>query len=192
MYPTSTSYAQTTKWSISRMVNCRAIAPRIRGFSNQRTRMRALRFTEQQIVAASRQEESGTPVVEMCRKLGASEQTFECWKRTFAGMGAAELRRLRQVEDENRRLKQLVADLTLDKQMIQEAARTSRQSRPSRRSTSRSRRSPSGTVLPRSWAKTVNAPLAPTTRTLSVCVRSCWWRSCRSRGPRSSRWLRKR
>jgi putative transposase len=85
--------------------------------------MRASRFTEQQIVAALRQAESGTPIVEVCRKLGVSEQTFYRWKRKFAGMGVAELRRLRQVEDENRRLKQLVADLTLDKQMLQEALR---------------------------------------------------------------------
>ncbi len=85
--------------------------------------MRASRFTEQQIVAALRQVEGGTPVVEVCRKLGVSEQTFYRWKRKFAGMGVAELRRLRQVEDENRRLKQLVADLTLDKQMPGEALR---------------------------------------------------------------------
>ena len=85
--------------------------------------MRASRFTEHQIVAALRQVEGGMPVVEVCRKLGVSEQTFYRWKRKFAGMGVAELRRLRQVEDENRRLKQLVADLTLDKQMLQEALR---------------------------------------------------------------------
>jgi putative transposase len=60
-------------------------------------------------------------VVEVCRKLGVTEQTFYRWKRKFAGLGVAELRRLRQVEEENRRLKQLVADLTLDKHMLQEA-----------------------------------------------------------------------
>ena len=86
--------------------------------------MRASRFTEQQIVAALGQAEGGTPVVEICPKLGVTEQTFYRWKRTFAGMGIAELRRLRQVEDENRRLKQLVADLTLDTQLLQEALRT--------------------------------------------------------------------
>jgi putative transposase len=85
--------------------------------------MRTSRFTEQQVVAALRQAESGTPVGEVCRKLGVSEQTFYRWKRKFAGIGVAELRRLRQVEDENRRLKQLVADLTLDRQMLQEALR---------------------------------------------------------------------
>ena len=85
--------------------------------------MRTSQFTEQQVVAALRQAENGTPVGEVCRKLGISEQTFYRWKRKFAGMGVAELRRLRQVEDENRRLKQLVADLTLDRQMLQEALR---------------------------------------------------------------------
>ena len=85
--------------------------------------MRASRFTEQQIVAALRQAEGGTPVVEVCRKLGITEQTFYRWKRKFAGIGVAELRRLRQVDEENRRLKQLVADLTLDKQMPGEALR---------------------------------------------------------------------
>lgn len=85
--------------------------------------MRTSRFTEQQVVAALRQAEGGTPVQEVCRKLGISEQTFYRWKRKYAGIGVAELRRLRQVEDENRRLKQLVADRTLDRQMLQEALR---------------------------------------------------------------------
>lgn len=82
--------------------------------------MRKSRFTEEQIAHALRQVESGTPVKELCRKLGISEQTFYTWKRRFAGMGVAELRKVKQLEDENRRLKQLVADLTLDKQMLQE------------------------------------------------------------------------
>jgi len=85
--------------------------------------MRKSQFTEQQIVAALRQVESGTTVGEVCRKLGVTEQTYYRWKRKFAGMGIAELRRLREVEDENRRLKQIVADLTLDRQMLQEALR---------------------------------------------------------------------
>jgi putative transposase len=86
-------------------------------------RMRRSRFTKQQIVAALRQAESRTPVVEVCRKLGITEQTFYRWKRKFAGMGVTELRRRREGEEENRRLKQLVADLPLDKQMLQEALR---------------------------------------------------------------------
>ena len=81
-------------------------------------------FSEEQIVYAVRQAEAGTPVVEVCRKLGVTEQTFYRWKRKFAGLGIAELRRLRQLEDENRRLKQLVADLTLDRHMLQEVIRT--------------------------------------------------------------------
>jgi len=85
--------------------------------------MRKSQFTEQQIVAALRQVESGTTVGEVCRKLGVTEQTYYRWKRKFAGMGIAELRRLREVEDENRRSKQIVADLTLDRQMLQEARR---------------------------------------------------------------------
>ncbi len=85
--------------------------------------MKKSRFTEEQIVHALRQAEMGTPAVEVCRKLGVTEQTFYRWKRKFAGMGVAELRRLRQVEEENRKLKQLVADLTLDKHMLQEALR---------------------------------------------------------------------
>ena len=85
--------------------------------------MKKSRFTEEQVVQALRQAESGTPVVEVCRKLGITEQTFYRWRRKFAGMGIAELRRLRQVEEENRKLKQLVADLTLDKHMLQEALR---------------------------------------------------------------------
>ncbi len=83
--------------------------------------MRASKFTEQQIVAALRQAEGGTPVVEICRKLGITEQTFYRWKRQFAGMGVVELRRLRQVEEENRKLKQLVAELSLDKTILREA-----------------------------------------------------------------------
>jgi putative transposase len=78
------------------------------------------RFTEQQIAYALRQAESGTPVAEVCRKLGVTEQSFYRWKKKYGGMGVAELRRLKQLEQENRKLKQIVADLTLDKQMLQD------------------------------------------------------------------------
>jgi len=82
--------------------------------------MKRKRYTEAQIAFALRQAESGTPVAEIVRKLGISEMTFYRWKKKFGGLGVAEIRRLKQLEDENRRLKQLVADLTLDKQMLQE------------------------------------------------------------------------
>ena len=88
--------------------------------------MKKSRFAEEQIAHALRQAEAGAPAVEVCRKLGASEQAFSRWKRQFAGLGIAELRRLRQLEDENRRPKQPVADLSLDKRMLQEALRTNR------------------------------------------------------------------
>jgi putative transposase len=88
--------------------------------SGKEQRMKRKRYSEAQIAFALRQAESGTPVAEILRKLGVSEQTFYRWKKRFAGMGVAEIRRLRQLEDENRRLKQLVADLTLDKQMLQD------------------------------------------------------------------------
>ena len=79
------------------------------------------KFTEAQIVFALRQAESGTPIAEIIRKMEISEVTFYRWKNKYAGMAVAELRRLRQLDDENRRLKRLVADLTLDKQMLQDA-----------------------------------------------------------------------
>lgn len=85
--------------------------------------MKKSTFTEEQITYAIRQVELGSPVGDVCRKLGISEQTFYRWKKKFAGMGIAELRRLRQLEEENRKLKQLVADLTLDKHMLQEVIR---------------------------------------------------------------------
>ena len=73
--------------------------------------MRKARFTEEQITYALKQVESGKPVGEVCRQLGVSEQSFYRWKRKYQGIGIAELRRLRQLEDENRKLKKIVADL---------------------------------------------------------------------------------
>ena len=82
--------------------------------------MKKSRFTEEQVAAAVRQAELGVPVAEICRRLGVTEVTFYRWKKRFAGMGVTELRKLRQLEEENRKLKSLVADLTLDKHMLQE------------------------------------------------------------------------
>jgi len=82
--------------------------------------MKRKRYTDEQIAYALRQAESGTTVTEICRKLGVSQQTFYTWRRKFAGMGIAELRELRQLREENKKLKQLVADLSLDKHMLQE------------------------------------------------------------------------
>lgn len=78
------------------------------------------RYTEEQIAFAIRQHESGTQVAEIVRKMGISEQTFYRWKKKFAGMGVAEVRRLKSLEEENKKLKQLVADLSLDKRMLQD------------------------------------------------------------------------
>jgi putative transposase len=82
--------------------------------------MKKTRFTQEQIAYALRQVEAGTPVEEITRKMGVSEASFYRWKKKFAGMCVAELRRLKQLEDENRKLKRLVADLSLDKAMLQD------------------------------------------------------------------------
>jgi len=82
--------------------------------------MKNSRYTVEQIAFALRQAESGTPVIEVCRKMGISEQTFYRWKKKFVDMGVAEVRKLKILEQENRKLKQLVADLSLDKQMLQD------------------------------------------------------------------------
>ena len=85
--------------------------------------MKRSHFTSEQIVFALRQAESGTPVTEVCRKMGIVEQTFYRWKKNYLGMGVAEVRRLKILEEENHKLKQLVADLSLDKQMLQDVLR---------------------------------------------------------------------
>jgi putative transposase len=82
--------------------------------------MKKKHFTPEQIAFALRQHEAGTPVAEIIRKLAVSEQTFYRWKKKYAGLGVAEVRRLKQLEEENQKLKQLVADLSLDKKMLQD------------------------------------------------------------------------
>lgn len=81
--------------------------------------MKKSKFTPEQIAFALKQSELGTSVDEVCRKMGTSGQTFYNWKKKFGGLGPSELKRLRQLEEENRKLKQLVADLSLDKVMLQ-------------------------------------------------------------------------
>jgi putative transposase len=87
--------------------------------------MKKSKFTEAQIVFALQQSETGVNVQEICRKMGISEATFYNWKKKFGGLGVGELRRLRQLEEENAKLKQIVADLSLDKQMLQDVLKKS-------------------------------------------------------------------
>ncbi len=82
--------------------------------------MKKSRFTEEQIAFALKQAVLGTAVAEICRKMGIADATFYNWKKKYGGLGPSELKRLRQLEEENRKLKQLVADLSLDKAMLQE------------------------------------------------------------------------
>lgn len=82
--------------------------------------MERKRFTSEQINSVLQQSDLGIPVKDLCRKHGFTEQTFYRWKRQFAGMGVSELRELRETREENKRLRKLVTDLTLDKQMLQE------------------------------------------------------------------------
>ena len=83
--------------------------------------MRTSKFTDEQIVAALRQAEAGTPAVDVCRKLGVTETTFFRWKRRFRDLGVSEVRELKQLRDENKKLKTLVAELSLDKTILREA-----------------------------------------------------------------------
>jgi putative transposase len=82
--------------------------------------MKKSKFTEAQIVFALKQSETGVAVAEICRKMGVSEATFYNWKKKYGGLGISELRQLRQLQEENSKLKQIVADLSLDKQMLQD------------------------------------------------------------------------
>ena len=76
--------------------------------------MKRSRFTDEQIAFALKQQEVGTPAEEICRKMGISDATFYNWKKKYAGLGPSELRRLKQLEEENAKLKRVVADLSLD------------------------------------------------------------------------------
>jgi putative transposase len=83
--------------------------------------MRKSKFTPEQILQALRQAESGTTVVDICRKLGVTEPTCYRWKKQYTGLDGSELRELKQLREENRQLKGVVADLTLDKAMLRDA-----------------------------------------------------------------------
>jgi putative transposase len=84
--------------------------------------MRKSRFSEEQIIKVLKEREAGAKLVDLCRQHGISEQTFHRWKAKFGGMEVTDARRLKQLEDENRRLKHLVADLTLDNQALKAIA----------------------------------------------------------------------
>ena len=80
--------------------------------------MKKTKYSEEQIIGVLKEAEAGVPTTELCRKYGISDATYYNWKGKYGGMTTSEMRRLRQLEDENRRLKQLVADLTLDNQAL--------------------------------------------------------------------------
>ena len=82
--------------------------------------MKKSKFTEEQIVYAIKQVEAGVPITELCRKYGISQQTFYRWRNKYDGLAPSELRRLKELERENTQLKKLVADLSLDKQILQD------------------------------------------------------------------------
>jgi putative transposase len=85
--------------------------------------MKRSRFSEQQIAFVLRQAEEGTAVAEVCRKAGISEASFYNWRKKYGGLMPSEMKRLKQLEEENQRLKKLVADLSLDKEMLQDVIR---------------------------------------------------------------------
>lgn len=85
--------------------------------------MKASKFTDAQKAFVIKQGEEGTPVAEICRKVGISQATYFNWKKKYAGLMPSEMRRMRELEDENGRLKKIVADLTLDREMLQDVIR---------------------------------------------------------------------
>jgi putative transposase len=88
--------------------------------SNKEALMKKTRYSEEQIVNILKEGEAGISVADLCRKYGMSDATYYNWKAKYAGMAVSDVKRLKQLEDENRRLKHLVADLTLDNQALKE------------------------------------------------------------------------
>lgn len=85
--------------------------------------MKRSRFSEQQIAYILRQAEEGTSVKEVCRKAGISEATYYNWRKKYGGLMPSEMKRLKQLDEENHRLKKLVADVSLDKEMLKDVIR---------------------------------------------------------------------
>ena len=85
--------------------------------------MRKSKFKESQIAFDLRQAEEGMPVAEVCRKAGIGEATYYNWRKKYGGLMPSEMKRLKQLDEENHRLKKLVADLSLDKEMLQDVIR---------------------------------------------------------------------
>ncbi len=121
--------------------------------------MKKSRFTDEQIAYALRQGETGTRVEEICRQMGISDATYYNWKKKYGGLGVGELRRLKQLEEENRKLKQIVADLSLDKQMLQDVLKKSSEDEAETRSGGAFSNFVSGQCqagLPFSWSESLN------------------------------------
>src|SRR5258705_9185402 len=129
--------------------------------------MKRSNFSEEQVASALRQVEGGTPGGDVCRQLGVSEATFYAWKKKYAHLGVSELRRLRQLEGENARLKRLFADLTLDKHMLSEALRRDTKARALMRDPL-----PSAVTTLRPKAEALLRPFGPTGRRPRHAARS--------------------
>ena len=123
--------------------------------------MRKSHFTEEQIAYALRQAETGTAVTEVCRAMGVSEQTYYRWKKQYGGLGVQEIRRLKLLEEENRKLKQLVADLSLDKLMLQDVLEKNFKAWPSARAGPVSGMDLPGERAPRMCGAAIRSIVAP-------------------------------